>query len=150
MAGRRAGPGRPPAVRYIREVPEPSPFHVRGSTYVVFRHELDERHPGGYAGFVRTIDDPGLRAFADQVFLPVSFYDVFPVVRLAELIAAHEKKPFDLSSRERAARVAKSDATGLYRLLLAAASPEFVANRLTKAALRYFDFGSVEVLESGK
>lgn len=95
------------------------------------------------------LPDEAHMAFASQVFLPVSMYDVLPLLPLAEATALAEKLPLAQSVRQRARLVAQRDISGLYKLFFKAVSPATAAERLQRAALRYFDFGHVEILEKG-
>jgi len=127
--------------------PGTGPFHVRGSTYLGVRSYVDECVPGGMEAVLAVLPDEAHRAFASQLFLPVSFYDVLPVRTLTEAVAVVEGLPHATSVRARARRVAQRDITGLYKLFFKAVSPATAAERLQKASLRYFDFGRLEILE---
>ena len=108
----------------------------------------DQRVPGGYSAFVDSIEDGPLKEFAQQVFLPVSWYDVLPLMDLSVVLANLEGRSVRESVKRRAAFIAERDVTGLYRVLLRIFSPEAAMNRLEKAACRYFDFGVAEEIES--
>ncbi|MCC6557167.1 MAG: hypothetical protein IT372_29795 [Polyangiaceae bacterium] len=127
--------------------PGTSPFHVRGSTYVGVRSYIDARVPGGLSAVLPHLPDEAHRAFSSQVFLPVSMYDALPLRALTEATALAEGLPYAQSVRGRARIVAQRDITGLYKLFFKAVSPARAAERLQRAALRYFDFGGVEILE---
>ncbi len=126
-----------------------SPFHVRGSTYAGVVAYANQYLPGGYPALVESIEDDGLKDFAQQVFLSVSWYDVLPLMDLSRALARFEGRGVRESVKRRAAYIAERDVTGLYRVLLRMVSPEFAMNRLQKTACRYFDFGIAEELESG-
>ena len=128
-------------------VPGNGPFHVRGSTYVGVRDHIDRHVSGGFAAVRALLPDEAHIAFASQVFLPVSMYDVLPLVPLTEATALAENLPYAQSVRQRARNVAQRDITGLYKLFFKAVSPATAAEKLQRAALRYFDFGHVEILE---
>jgi hypothetical protein len=102
------------------------------------------------AAVLAALPDDAHRAFARQVFLPISMYDALPLRTLTEATAIVERRPFDVSVRSRARDVARRDLNGLYKLLLKAVSPATAAEKLQRAALRYFDFGAVEIVERGK
>jgi hypothetical protein len=127
--------------------PGHSPFHVRGSTYVGVRDHIDRDVPGGFDAVRVFLPDQAHVAFASQVFLPVSMYDVLPLIPLTEAVAIAEKLPYAQSVRQRARVVAQRDISGLYKLFFKAVSPSTAAERLQKAAVRYFDFGGVHILE---
>lgn len=129
--------------------PGKSPFHVRGSTFVAVRSYIDEHVPNGLSAVLAYLPDEAHRAFSSQVFLPVANYDVLPLRPLTEAVALAEGLPYAQSVRGRARIVARRDISGLYKLLFKAISPATAAERLQKAALRYFDFGEVSILERG-
>lgn len=130
--------------------PGRSPFHVRGSTYVGIRESIDARLPGGLAAVLVHLPDSAHRDFASQTFLPVTMYDALPIRALTEAIAMVEGVPYSTSVSSRARLVAQRDVAGLYRLLLRAVSPATAAERLQRAALRYFDFGTLSLREQSK
>lgn len=130
--------------------PGKSPFHVRGSTYLGVRAHIDERVKGGMDAVLAHLPDEAHRAFSQQVFLPVAMYDALPLRTLTEATALAEGVPFEVSVRARARDVALRDLNGLYKLLLKAVSPATAAEKLQRAALRYFDFGAVDIVERGK
>lgn len=130
-------------------IPGNSPFHVRGSTYVGVRDHIERHVPGGLAAVRELLPDEAHRAFASQVFLPVAMYDVLPLLPLTEAVALAEKLPYAQSVRQRACAVAQRDISGLYKLFFKAVSPATAAERLQRAALRYFDFGQVAIVEKG-
>jgi hypothetical protein len=124
-------------------VPGQSPFHVRGSTYLGVRDYIDRQVPGGLAAVRTLLPDNAHVIFASQVFLPVAMYDVLPLLPLTEATAIAEKLPYAQSVRQRARIVAQRDITGLYKLFFKAVSPATAAERLQRAAVRYFDFGGL-------
>jgi hypothetical protein len=126
-----------------------SPFHVRGSTYAGLVEYVNRNLPGGYAALVDSIEDPQLHEFAQQVFLPVGWYDALPLMDLSRAQAKLDGRTVRDSVKRRAAFVAERDVKGLYRVLLRIVSPEYAMNRLQQTACRYFDFGLAEELESG-
>jgi hypothetical protein len=129
--------------------PGTSPFHVRGSTYVGIREHIDRSVPGGLVAVRAHLPDDAYRAFVSQVFLPVSMYDVLPIVAITEATAFAENIPHAQSVRQRARMVAHRDINGLYKLFFKAVSPATAADRLQRASLRYFDFGKVDILDKG-
>lgn len=129
--------------------PGTGPFHVRGSTYVGVRDHIDRHVPGGFAAVRALLPDEAHAVFAAQVFLPVTMYDVLPLVPLTQATAIAEKLPYAQSVRQRARNVAQRDITGLYKLFFKAVSPATAAERLQRAAVRYFDFGRLDIVERG-
>jgi hypothetical protein len=114
------------------------------------REHINGRLRGGLDALLPHLPDDAHRAFASQVFLPVGWYDVLPIQAMCVAIAAVEGLPFNESVRSRAVIVAHRDMSGMYKLLLRVATPDLVLDRLQRAALRYFDFGRVELLEARK
>jgi hypothetical protein len=120
--------------------PGKSPFHVKGVVYRNFVEYIDKAVAGGLGAFVAALDDPALRAFAEQPFLSGSFYDALPTVPLCEAAARLLHRPFAQLVREFSAYSAEHDTKGIYRLLLKLVSPEMVMERTPAAAKQYFDF----------
>ncbi len=111
------------------------------------RHAI-ERAPGGLENVSRFLPDDAHRAFVKQVFLPVGWYDAIPLYAFAKAIAQSEKRSVEEFLHERTIQAARTDLTGMYKLILRVASPDMVASRLQRATSRYFDFGVSEVVES--
>lgn len=130
--------------------PGRSPFHVRGSTYVGIREYIDTQLRDGLPAVLAHLPDAAHRDFASQTFLPVTMYDALPIRSLTEAIAMAERVPYSTSVAGRARLVAQRDVAGLYKLLLRAVSPATAAERLQRAALRYFDFGSLSLGEQSR
>lgn len=130
-------------------LPGESPFHVRGSTYLGMRAFVDQRVPGGLATVLPRLPDDAHRAFMSQMFLPVAYYDALPIRPISEAIAEAQGVSYVESVRSRGVLVAQRDLGGLYKVLLKVVSPELVAERLQRVALRYVDFGAVEIVSSG-
>ena len=125
-----------------------SPFRVRGSTYVGMRDYAKAHVPGGMAAVAKAMPDGPHRAFVQQIFMAVGWYDALPIRPITEVIARLEGRSWEDSVRTRAQVVAIRDLTVIHRLLLATASPERVAEKLQRAALQYFDFGETTVVEA--
>jgi hypothetical protein len=117
------------------------PFHVKGVLYMGTQKYFSTEVPEGLARLAETLDDPGVRDFIQQKFLPSSWYDVLPVAALirAEAEVCHQTVPGYL--RKRAAFQAREDISGVYRWLLKLASPEMVALKLPRLLTQVFDFG---------
>lgn len=137
------------AVTSIPLPPGRSPFHIRGPTYVGIRDQIDQQVPGGLPAVLAFLPDDALKAFASQVFLPVAMYDVLPLLPMSEAVAMALNIPHAQSVRLRARMLAQRDITGLYKLFFKAVSPATAAERLQRTAMRYFDFGEVNILEKG-
>ena len=117
------------------------PFHVKGVLYLGTQKYFTNDVPNGMARLAETLDDPNVRAFITQKFLPSSWYDVLPVAPLirAEAEVCGQTVPAYL--RKRAAFQAREDIGGVYRWLLKLASPELVALKLPRLLTQIFDFG---------
>jgi hypothetical protein len=116
---------------------------------VGIRDQIDQQVPGGLAAVLAFLPDDALKAFASQVFLPVAMYDVLPLLPMSEAVAMALNIPHAQSVRLRARMLAQRDITGLYKLFFKAVSPATAAERLQRTAMRYFDFGEVNILEKG-
>lgn len=123
---------------------------MRGSTYVGIREYIDTRMRDGLPAVLAHLPDAAHRDFVSQTFLPVTMYDALPIRALTEAIAMAEGVPYSASVSDRARMVAQRDVAGLYRLLLRAVSPATAAERLQRAALRYFDFGTLSIRERSR
>src|SRR5687768_13596595 len=77
----------PPAVLTTAE-PGTSPFHVKGNVYLGTQQFFATQVEGGVAALIAAIDDPKLKDFIQQKFLPVAWYDALPA---APLIRAEAK-----------------------------------------------------------
>lgn len=117
------------------------PFHVKGVLYLGTQKYFQTEVPDGLRRLTETLDDPSVRTFIQQKFLPSSLYDVLPVAPLirAEAEVCHQSVPSYL--RKRAAFQAREDISGVYRWLLKLASPELVALKLPRLLTQIFDFG---------
>lgn len=118
-----------------------SPFHVKGVLYLGTQKYFQTEVPDGLSRLAATLDDPAVRDFIQQKFLPSSWYDVLPVAALirAEAEVCHQTVPSYL--RKRAAFQAREDISGVYRWLLKLASPETVALKIPRLLTQVFDFG---------
>jgi len=107
--------------------------------------------PGGLDELYRVIDEPELRAFIQQKFLPCAWYDVLPAVPLIKAEAKAMRHTVRRYLQLRSGYQAEQDLSGVYRFLLKLASTEGVALRLPQLFTQIFDFGSSEatVVEPG-
>jgi hypothetical protein len=116
-----------------------SPFHMKGLVYRSFMR-FAERHVGRER-FLNALNDPELRAFATQTFVPSNFYDCGPVVALnrvrASLMGISENESFRLGATQQA----ETDLRGAYSLVLAVLSQSRVLQALSRLTQVYFDWG---------
>jgi hypothetical protein len=99
--------------------------------------------PGGISA-VRQSLHADLGSFFSQMFTPTLSFDALPIVALSAHVAAMLRRPHLDVVRDNARWLAERDIRGVHRLLLGVLSPQIVATRLPKAALRYFEFGRAE------
>lgn len=125
-----------------------SPFRARGLLYQGARDFYETIVPGGAAA-VRGMLDPELGAFFAQMFTPSLLFDALPIVAISAGVARALKQPHYDLVRQNARWLAERDIRGVHRLLLGVLSPSTVAQRLPRAALRYFDFGKAEAAMVG-
>src|SRR5262249_60304620 len=81
--------------------PGTSPFRTRGSTYTGYREYVEARIRGGFPAILERLPDDDHRAFAQQVFLPVAWYDALPIAAHAAAAAAAEGASMAESGRAR-------------------------------------------------
>lgn len=118
-----------------------SPFRARGLLYQGAVDYWDAIFPGGVAAVRRALEPP-LAPFFSQMFIPSLSFDALPIVAISASVARALGKPHLDLVRENARWLAERDIRGVHKLLLGVLSPSMVAQRLPKAALRYFEFGS--------
>ena len=125
--------------------PGTSPFRVKGTAFRGHFEYVTRVFPPGLERMLDAIDDPALKDFFRQHFLASSFYDVFPLAWAAVIGAKMSKMPYLDFVRIRTREQAKLDVGGVYRVLLALASPNAVAQRLPRLVSQYFNFGGATV-----
>lgn len=123
-----------------------SPFRVKGVLYQGTQAFFEQNLQGGMTSLLSEIDDPGLRAFIAQKFLPSGWYDVLPVPALiaCEARALRMGLPEYLLHRTR--YQAKRDLGGVHGWVLRLATPGLVATRLPKIMSQMFDFVRVDAV----
>ncbi len=117
------------------------PFHVKGVLYIATQKYFETQVEGGLAKLASTLEDPEVRDFIQQKFLPSSWYDVLPVAPLIRAEAEVSKQTVSTYLRHRARFQAEEDISGVYRWLLKLASPETIALKLPRLLTQIFDFG---------
>lgn len=125
--------------------PGAGPFRIKGNAYL------------GALAYTKThcelptvlgkLKNPDTAAFLSQRFVVGGFYDVGPLATLAVAAALTAGRPHLTWLKEQGRDVADKDIGGVYRVLLALASPALVMRRLQRTASQYFDFVEVEVIE---
>lgn len=117
------------------------PFHVKGVLYLGTQKYFNTQVEDGMRKLVETLDEPQVREFIQQKFLPSSLYDVLPVAPLIRAEAEVCKQTVVSYLRRRARFQAEEDISGVYRWLLKLASPETIALKLPRLMTQIFDFG---------
>jgi len=141
------GPPVPPAVPVGAEFElGKSPFRVKGVLYLGTQSFFNDHVRGGLDALAGEVEDPALRAFITQKFLPSSLYDVTPVPALIAYEARTLRMTLDDYLLHRTRHQAKKDLGGVYAWLLRLASPRLVATRLPKIMLQMFDFAEAEII----
>jgi hypothetical protein len=125
--------------------PGQSPFHIKGVVYHATHQYFADEVTGGLEALWAQLPDPALLAFAQQKFLPSSWYDVLPIAQLISAESRAARQTLRVYLRARSAYQARKDIGGVYRFLLRLASPEMVAARLPRLITQIFDFGQVDV-----
>ena len=118
-----------------------TPFRVKGHVYRKMHDDMDLSVEGGAAAVAERAEDIELRAFYGQAFLSGGWYDALPMGPLASCHARMVGVPLHRIVREKGRDIAMKDVPGVYRALLALATPELVIGRLASAAAFYFSFG---------
>lgn len=129
------------------ELPFPageSPFHMKGLGYQTTLRWVRGRLRKQGRPLRTAFHDPGLVEFFEQRFLASAWYDVFPILALAEAGARLSDTDVPTFVRDLTAEQARNDTRGVYRFLLTLVSPQALARRLPKLTEQYFDFGGVD------
>jgi hypothetical protein len=118
-------------------------FRAKGLVFLGAREFYAAHVPGGWDGVLSQLSPEGA-AFFTQTFLSGNWYDVMPILPLSAAAARASGKLQSRLVRENAEWLARRDLRGIYRLIVAVASVEMVAQKLPDLSLRYFDFGRAE------
>lgn len=124
-----------------------SPFRVKGVLYLGTQAFFDENVRGGLATLAAEIEEPELRAFITQKFLPSGLYDVTPVAALIACEARTLRMSLEEYLLHRTRYQAKKDLGGVYAWMLRLASPRLVARQSPKLIAQMFDFAQARVVE---
>jgi hypothetical protein len=120
-----------------------APFQAKGLVYLGAR-EYYAGHIAGGCDAVRAHLAPDLTTFFDQSFLTGGWYDAMPILPISVAAARASGKSHPRFVRENAEWMAKRDLRGIYKLIVAMASIEMVAERLPDLSLRYLNFGRAD------
>src|SRR5262249_31806815 len=138
-----AGPPEASVRRAVADAPLRSEFRAKGVMYRGVVAYLDAHVPGGVAAAVASMHDDH-QAFFGQTFLASSWYDIAPLVPFVDAASRAVGTGFLDLMRAVSVAQAERDMGGIYRVLLALASPDMVVERLPRTAGQYFDFVKVE------
>jgi hypothetical protein len=120
-----------------------APFRAKGLVFLGAR-DYYAAHVTGGSDAVRAHLEPNVATFFNQNFLTGGWYDAMPILPISLAAARASGKPFPKLVRENAEWVAKRDLRGIYKIIVAMASIETVAERLPDLSLRYLNFGRAE------
>lgn len=126
-------------------------FRARGTLYLGARDYYDATIDGGAETVARALS-PELSAFLSQIFVASAMYDALPILSLSRAAAEILGVPHMEVVRRNAAWLAERDIRGAYKVIFSVLKPSFVAARLPRLTLRYFDFGEADadVSEDGR
>jgi len=126
-----------------------SSYRARGLLYLAAREFYDEFVPGGVLAVQQALDTETAQFF-EQIFLGSAMYDIMPLVRISETAARLAGLTHEELATRNAAWQAEHDLRGVYKLFVRMLTPDAVACRLPKLALKYFDFGSADARMQGE
>jgi hypothetical protein len=125
--------------------PGQSPFRMKGMVWLGVMAFVEERIRGGTDAVFAELE-PAFTDFLGQMFLATSWYDVFPILALAEAAA----KVLNVDRLEYVKRSAtwhaEQDMAGVYKPLLNSTSPAAVCRRFANVHQQVFDFGKARVV----
>jgi hypothetical protein len=130
-----------------------SPFHLRGVAYrdSVARAERMLAPRGlRVADVLRQHGDPALEAFVGQRFSATDWYDIYPAVHFAPIIAKACGSTLLQHMRDSAIVHANMALRGFTAVLLKLVSNEAVASWIPRMSTWYHDFGSIETMTAGE
>ncbi len=107
--------------------------------------------PGGNEAVTNALP-AALQPFWRQIFVTGSTYDALHILTISATAAELLDIPQGELVRRNAAWLADRDLRGAYKVIFNVLRPSFVATRLPRLALRYFDFGEAcaELAEEGR
>jgi hypothetical protein len=125
-----------------------SPFHVKGTIWLGTRDYYEKRIAGGAAAVAAKLDRSHAE-FLMQMFMPLGWYDLLPVVGISRAAAALMGVGHMEWVRTQALASAERDLTGTYRALLRSTAPEAVCKRFPNIYTQLYDFGECRIVGSG-
>lgn len=124
--------------------PGKSPFRQKGHVYRITLYNLGAYIDGGAPAVIAKIEDPMVRAFLEQAFMPGSWYDVFPMIALVVQTARMLGVPYFRAVSDLSRMMAEADMNGIYRTILRVVGPHLLAPKLPRIQAQYLEFGSLK------
>ena len=118
---------------------------MKGMVWLGVMAFVKERIPGGIEAVFAELE-PAFTDFLGQMFLATSWYDVFPMLALAEAAANVMNVDRMEYVRQSATWHAEQDMAGVYKALLNNTSPAEVCRRFTTVHQQVFDFGKARMV----
>jgi hypothetical protein len=123
-----------------------SPFRMRGVVYrdsVARAERLLAARGTSVVDVLRAHGDPGLESFVTQRFSPIDWYDVYPSIHFAPLVAKACGVTLAQHTRESALLHAEWARQGFTSVILKLLSTETVATWLPRVSGWYHDYGAI-------
>ncbi|HMJ15682.1 MAG TPA: hypothetical protein VK524_29900 [Polyangiaceae bacterium] len=124
-----------------------SPFHVKGTIWLGTRAYYEKQIPGGPAAVATKLNSAHAE-FLMQMFMPLSWYDLLPMVEISRAASTLMGMGHPDWVRMQALASAERDMTGTYKALLKSSSPEAVCKRFPSIYAQLYDFGECRVISS--
>jgi hypothetical protein len=125
--------------------PGESPFHAKGMLWMGIRAYFDANVPGGAEAVGNELPPP-FRDFWMQTFLPPAWYDIMPILTIADAAATTMGVDRMEYVRRSAVWHAEQDMNGVYKALLALGSPVAVCKRFGSLQQQIYDFGKAQLV----
>ena len=129
-----------------------SPFRVRGVAYRSTLPMVDDmlaKRGLRAADLLRQNGDAALDAFLTQRFAPMDFYDIYPMIHFAPLVARARGVSLSQHTRDSASVHAAWARRGFTSVILRLVSNETVAAWIPRISAWYHDFGDIETTVAG-
>jgi hypothetical protein len=129
-----------------------SPFHMRGAIYrdsLALDERLLAKRDLCMANVLRRHGDTLLESFVTQRFAPTEWYDIYPAVHLAPIVARACGITLAQHMRDSALAHAEWALHGFTSVILKLVSNEAVANWLPRISAWYHDFGGIQTRTVG-
>jgi hypothetical protein len=130
-----------------------SPFHMRGAIYrdtITMAERLVAKRGRRLAEVLQQHGDPQLGSFMAQRFSPTDWYDIYPAIHFAPIVARASGITHAQHMRDSAVAHAEWALRGFTGVILKLLSSETVAMWLPRISAWYHDFGSIETRTVGE